>query len=183
MTEAKDQGKDVEAIKALIQKFFDAINAADTEALGERFYANANLTIIRQEPPLSPSSSNHPAYTSLPVPEVPSLVNEGKEELKVMIRTTIEKFIALLEEGKKRREGKPGPELFEAPDLDSTDVKIDHLFSTAWSPFRVTFDGVLHHYGVMVYTFGKEGDEWKIEALTQSYRRTPGWEDTPGAML
>ncbi|KAF2703191.1 hypothetical protein K504DRAFT_463600 [Pleomassaria siparia CBS 279.74] len=163
MTELKDKDKDTKAIKAVIQKFFDAINAADTDALGSHFSANANLTIIRQEPPLPPSSSD-------------SKATADEEVIKVVIRTTIEKFIALLEDGKKQREGKPGPELHEAPDLDGTDVKIDALFASAWSPFKVTFDGALHHYGVMVYTLGKDNGEWKIEGLTQSYRRTPGWE-------
>lgn len=56
-------------------------------------------------------------------------------------------------------------------------MKLDSLFASAWSPFKVTFDGVLHHYGTMVYTLGKdEGGKWKIEGLTQSYRRTPGWD-------
>lgn len=60
---------------------------------------------------------------------------------------------------------------------DSTNVNLDHLFAAAWSPFRVTFDQVLHHYGEISYTLGKnESGEWKIEGLTQNYRRTPGWE-------
>lgn len=56
-------------------------------------------------------------------------------------------------------------------------MNLDALFACAWSPFKVTFDGVLHHYGTMVYTLGKgDGGEWKIEGLTQNYRRTPGWD-------
>lgn len=99
----------------------------------------------------------------------------------MVIRTTIEQFVKLIEDGEKRRKGQPpGPVLHEAPDLDATDVKIEGLFGVAWSPFTVTFDGVLHHYGTMVYTVGKTGSgakEWKIEGLTQNYRRTPGWPE------
>jgi hypothetical protein len=169
MTGLKNKDKDAKAIKLLIQKFFDAINAADTDALGSHFFANANLTILRQEPPL-------------PLLPTDSRVTTDKQDIKVVMRTTIEKFIALLEDGKKRREGEPGPELHEAPDLDGTDVKIDASFASAWSPFRVTFDGVLHHYGVMVYTLGKDNEVWKIEGLTQSYRRTPGWEGSQSVL-
>jgi len=57
-------------------------------------------------------------------------------------------------------------------------------FATAWSPFRVTFDGVLHHYGVMAYTLGRDGlGGWRVEGLTQSYRRTPGWDDDASPSL
>jgi hypothetical protein len=183
MTHTKDTHHDTAAIKTVIQCFFDAINAADTVALATHFFASANLTIIRQDPPLPPSTTNYPAYVSLPVPQPPTSTSPATSEedrLTVVIRTSIEKFIALIEEGKKRREGKPGPTLFEKPDLAATDVKIDAAFANAWSPFSVTFDGVLHHYGIMVYTLGKaevEGEKkWRIEGLTQSYRRTPGWE-------
>lgn len=94
-------------------------------------------------------------------------------------RFTIEQFIELIEEGQKRRKGKPGPKLHEAPDLDETQVTVDALFASAVSPFTVTFDGVLHHYGQMAYVFWKdsEKDEWRIQSVTQSYRRTPGWEN------
>lgn len=64
----------------------------------------------------------------------------------------------------------------ETPDLEATDVKVDALFGMAWSPFKVTFDGVLHHYGTIVYTLVKVEGKWTIEGLTQNYRRTVGWE-------
>lgn len=160
----------VQAIKALIQAFFDSINAADTKALQSLFFPGANLTIIRQDPPLPAGSA--------------SSQHESKDaKLTVVMRTTIEKFIALINEGEKRRKDQPpGPVLLEAPDLDATEMKVDALFGNAWSPFKVTFDGVLHHYGTMVYTLGKidaadGGKEWKIEGLTQNYRRTPGWPE------
>jgi len=98
------------------------------------------------------------------------------------MRTTIEKFIALLDEGQKHR--KPGgPVLEEQPDLEGTELKIDALFGSAWSPFRVTFDEVLHHYGVMVFNLGKQDGVWKIEGLTQSYRRTVGWPEGRASVL
>jgi len=179
MTQLNSHHEDISAIKQLIQRFFDAINASDTKALGSHFFPTANLTIVRQEPPRNPSPSYHPEFTSIPVPTTsPPL--ESNEKLQVVIRTTIEKFIALINEGEKHR--KPGgPVLDEQPDLVGTDVKIDGLFGMAWSPFRVTFDGVLHHYGVMAFTVGREGGgkEWKIEGLTQSYRRTLGWDEKP----
>lgn len=55
-------------------------------------------------------------------------------------------------------------------------MNLDSLFACAWTPFKVLFDGTLHHYGTIVYTLGKEeSGVWKIEGLTQNYRRTPGW--------
>lgn len=164
--------EDSRAIKALIQGFFDSINAADTKALGSHFFPAANLTIIRQDPPLAP-----------PGPE--RAAGAPDDKLTVVIRTTIEQFVKLIDDAEKRRKGQPpGPVLHESPDLDATDVKVDALFGVAWSPFKVTFDGVLHHYGTMVYTLGKTEaaggggrKEWRIEGLTQNYRRTPGWPE------
>jgi hypothetical protein len=186
MTELQGHADDTVAIKTLIQKFFDAINASDPQTLATHFFATANITIIRQEPPRAPDASYHAAYANLPLPpqaKVERSQTGQDEKLQVVIRTTIEKFVALLEEGQKHRKPGQGPILHEAPDLKATDVKIDGLFGTAWSPFRVTFDDVLHHYGIMVYTVGKEDGKWKIEGLTQSYRRTLGWEEKPGSVL
>lgn len=170
--------EDTRAIKALIQAFFDSINAADTKALKSHFLPAANLTIIRQDPPL-PADSEHLQEADGP--------DDDKKKLTVVIRTTIEQFVKLIDDSERRRKGQPpGPVLHESPDLDATDVRVDALFGTAWSPFRVTFDGVLHHYGTMVYTLGKTetgaaagggGREWKIAGLTQNYRRTPGWPE------
>ncbi|KAH8785279.1 hypothetical protein F5883DRAFT_514930 [Diaporthe sp. PMI_573] len=167
--------EDARAIKALIQAFFDSINAADTKSLRSHFLPAANLTIIRQDPP-RPADPGAEGSTAA-----------DDEKLTVVIRTTIEQFVKLIDDGEKRRKGQPpGPVLHESPDLDATDVKVDALFATAWSPFRVTFDSVLHHYGTMVYTLAKteaaagaEGGrrEWKIAGLTQNYRRTPGWPE------
>lgn len=184
MTQLPDHHADITAIKSLIQHFFDAINASDTKALGTHFFPTATLTIIRQEPPRNPSSSYYPQYASLPVPKTQSSSTSSKDEkLEVVMRTTIEKFIALLDEGQKHREPGQGPVLHEAPDLERTEVKLDALLGSAWSPFSVTFDGVLHHYGVMCFTVGKGGGEWKIEGLTQSYRRTVGWPESKGSVL
>lgn len=168
--------KDTRAIKALIQAFFDSINAADTKALKSHFLPAANLTIIRQDPP---RPADPAAEGSAPAG------TQDDEKLTVVIRTTIEQFVKLIDDSERRRKGQPpGPVLHESPDLDATDVKVDALFANAWSPFRVTFDGVLHHYGTMVYTVGKTetagsggGREWKIANLTQNYRRTPGWPE------
>lgn len=180
-----EHASDIEAIKALIQAFFDSINAADAKALQSHFFPSAGLTIIRQDPPREPSS---PIITTSNVVKNSSSNNNSngaatssseEEKLTVVIRTNIENFVKLIEDGQRRRPP-GGPALFEAPDLDATEVKVDALFAMAWSPFTVTFDGVLHHYGTMVYTVGKKGAEgWKIEGLTQNYRRTPGW-DGPG---
>ncbi|KUI61744.1 hypothetical protein VP1G_08906 [Cytospora mali] len=74
---------------------------------------------------------------------------EDEEKLTVVIRTSIEEFVRLIEDGQKKRKGRL-PVLHETPDLDATEVRVDALFGVAWSPFRVTFDGVLHHYGTMV---------------------------------
>ncbi|USW49101.1 Putative NTF2-like domain superfamily protein [Septoria linicola] len=190
---------DIQAIKSLIQKFFDAINDADTKALASHFFPNANLTIIRQDPPRAPSNGDENAdgewrgyyeqFTGIKLPSTSSSASSTeaenakkedreKDKLTIVLRTTIERFIALLDAGKKRREGQPDLKIHEEPDLDATDVKVDELFGSAWSPFRVTFDGALHHYGILVYTLGREeeGGEWRIEGLTQKYRRTPGWE-------
>lgn len=161
------------SVKSLIDSFFAAINASDTKALQALFFPSASLTILRQDPPLpKPKSSSHQSADS--------------NKVTVVIRTDIEAFIKLIEEGekKRKREGKKGPELVETPDLDKTKVEVDAGFGMAWSPFEVTFDGVLHHYGTMVYTLGKTPngehagrEEWRIEGLTQSYRRTPGWHE------
>lgn len=194
MTQTKDSPQ-THAIKSLIQSFFDAINAADTTALGNLFFPNANLTIIRQDPPRAPSEDNFPQFTNIQGPETsepdgPSssaTLNEDSNEDKngknkdsstPVLRTPIESFIALLNAGKKRREGQPDLHIHERPDLDATRIKVEGLFAAAWSPFVVTFDGVLHQYGVLVYTLGKrgEGEKWRIEGLTQSYRRMVGWE-------
>lgn len=160
---------DIQAIKALVQAFFDSINAADTKALASHFFPSAGLTIIRQDPPLDPEASGDTSSGS------------HDEKLTVVIRTTIEQFVKLIDDGEKRRKGQPpGPVIHEWPELDITEVKIDALFAVAWAPFKVTFDGVLHHYGTMVYTLGKtrsDSTEWKIEGLTQNYRRAPGWPE------
>lgn len=179
MTEIDLQhAQDAAAIKALIQAFFDSINASDPKGLQSHFFPKAGLTIIRQDPPRAPETS---AGAGADVEE-----DEDEEKLTVVIRTDIETFVKLIEDGEKRRKGQPpGPVLHEAPDLGATEVKMDALFATAWSPFKVTFDGVLHHYGTMVYTLGKIGvgaggtevKEWRIEGLTQNYRRTPGWPE------
>ena len=172
MTAVEAHFEDSKAIKALIQAFFDSINAADTKSLKSHFLPAANLTIIRQDPP-------RPAD-----PAAAAATQDDDEKLTVVIRTTIEQFVKLIDEGEKRRKGQPpGPVLHESPDLDATDVKVDALFASAWSPFRVTFDGELHHYGIMAYTLAKTeaaaggGREWKIANLTQNYRRTPGWPE------
>lgn len=158
---------DIEAIKALIQAFFDSINAADPKALQSHFFPSAGLTILRQDPPRDPTTT--------------TTTTSSSEKLTAVIRTTIERFVKLIEDGQKRRPPGEGPVLREAPDLGATDVKVDGLFATAWSPFTVTFDGVLHHYGTMVYTLGKDGGEgWRIEGLTQHYRRTVGWDLAEG---
>ncbi|GIZ42501.1 hypothetical protein CKM354_000576700 [Cercospora kikuchii] len=183
MTQIKDS-PEVKAIKALIQAFFDAINAADIEGLGTYFAPEANLTIIRQEPPRAPSSestSSYPQFAVIPSPAPTSAQRaqtDAKESLKVVIRTDIAHFLALLEEGRKRREGQPDLQIFEKPDLERTEVKVDALFAMAWCPFSVTFAEKLHHYGTLVFTVGKEAEEakWKIEGLTQNYRRSVGWE-------
>lgn len=192
--------EDAGAIKALIQAFFDAINAADTEALQSCFFPGANLTIIRQDPalPPPPPGGEEEAITT-GQQQRESTEDDKKKKLTVVIRTSIEEFVRLLEDGKKRREGKPGPVLHEAPDLEATEVRTDGLFGVAWSPFRVTFDGVLHHYGTMAYTLGqrlveeegggekqeqgqmqKQRRVWRVEGLTQNYRRTPGWSVAEG---
>lgn len=161
---------DIRVIKALIQAFFDSINAADTKALASHFFPSAGLTIIRQDPPLDPEASSDAAITS------------QDAKLTVVTRTTIEQFVKLIDEGQKRRDGQPpGPVIHEWPELDITEIKIDALFAMAWSPFKVTFDGSLHHYGTMVFTLGKTGSDskgWKIEGLTQNYRRAPGWPES-----
>lgn len=175
MTTVNDQASDdVQAIKAVIQAFFDAINAADTKALATQFTPSANLTIFKQTPPLDFGTSVD-AKTS----------SEDEAKLTVVVRATIEEFVKVIDEGQKRREGQPpGPVLHEWPELDSTEIKFDALFAVAWSPFKVTFDEKLHHYGTMVFTLGKTGTdskEWKIELLAQNYRRTLGWPEGSAA--
>ena len=120
MTQMKKETPDVQAIKALIQEFFDAINDANTKALGTNFESpDASLTIVKQDPPLNPSSSNYPQYASVPLPPASSSISSTSEakSVKVVIRTTIERFIALLDAGKKRREGQPDLNIKETPDL------------------------------------------------------------------
>lgn len=212
MTQMKESA-DIRAIKSLIQDFFDAINAADTKALGHTFLPNGTLAIIRQDPPRNPTSGSgssssgsgsgtaeqedyYPQYAALPTPTGPSPTGSDnhdsntattaseEQKITVVMRSSIEKFIKLIDEAsRKRREGgAPDLKIVETPDLDATDVKVDALFGMAWSPFKVTFDGVLHHYGTIVYTLckkkKKEGEEdgWKIAGLTQNYRRAVGWE-------
>lgn len=119
MTATKAESPDVKAIKALIQAFFDSINSADTKALLSHFFASANLTIVRQDPPLPPQGDSSAASTPLPSSSNPlaPLSSAGGEKLTVVMRTTIEQFVKLIEDGQKRRKGKPGPELHETPDL------------------------------------------------------------------
>ncbi|KAG8168821.1 hypothetical protein KVR01_001570 [Diaporthe batatas] len=173
--------EDTRAIKALIQAFFDSVNAADTKSLQSHFLPAASLTIIRQDPPRPADPAAGEGSSSAAA--------SHDEKLTVVIRTTIEQFVKLLDDAERRRKGQPpGPVVHETPDLDATDVKLDALFGNAWAPFRVTFDGVLHHYGTMVYTLAKTEladaagasggrKEWKIAGLTQNYRRTPGWPE------
>jgi ketosteroid isomerase-like protein len=187
MTQIKEP-LDVRAIKALIQTFFDAINDADTKALEATFAdPTSTLTIVKQDPPLPPAAKGYDQFASIPVPEAAPAQQEREQEAetaKVVMRVTIDAFCQLIEKGKKKWEGRPDLHIHEQPDLDATGVRVDALFATAWSPFRVTFDGVLHHYGVLVYNCvkvdggddGAGGKVWKIEGATQSYRRAPGWE-------
>ncbi|EME82987.1 uncharacterized protein MYCFIDRAFT_203473 [Pseudocercospora fijiensis CIRAD86] len=180
MTQLTHEASDAQSIKSLISTFFDAINNVDIKALENCFTdENANLVILRQDPPRQPSASNYPQYRSVPTTKEKD--GKGEEKIEVVIRTSIEKFISLIRDGEKRRRGQPHqPILHESPDLDGTDMRIDKFFAQVWSPFKVTFDGVLHHYGSLAYTVVKVGGkEWKIEGLTQNYRRTPGWE-VPG---
>lgn len=195
MTATKDI-EDVEAIKALIQAFFDRVNDNDPAGLQALFVPNANLTILRQDPPRPPPSSSF--AVSLPLPSQTSPPSsEAKEKISQIFQSSIESFIKMIEDGNKRKKpGQPVPTVHEVPNLDAADVKVDHLFAQAWCPFAVTFDGVLHHYGFFAYTFGKtvekseyDGKEekagsgkkmWRFEGLTQNYRRTPGW-DSEGA--
>ncbi|KAL1610369.1 hypothetical protein SLS60_002036 [Paraconiothyrium brasiliense] len=178
---------DIHAIKMLIQSFFDRINDSDAKGLGELFIAKANLTIIRQDPARDPLSNS--PWSSLTLPRNAATIchdDEEEEKLTVVLRTSIENFVKIIEDGEKRRDPtKPTTKVHEAPDLESTDVKVDHLFGAAWSPFRVTFDGVLHHYGTFAFTFGKvddgSGKSWRVEGLTQNYRRTKGWAE-PGEL-
>lgn len=181
MTQTQES-HDAEEVKKLIQAFFDSINAEHVKALAACFVPNANLNIVRQDPPRAPAESQFPQFAAMPMPTNAVVANsEVEEKITVVMRTSIEKFVELIREGKKGREGKPDLKIHEQADLDSTDVKVDGLFAEAWSPFRVTFDRVLHHYGTIVYTFCKikeeDGEkEWRIDTLTQAYRRAPGWE-------
>lgn len=185
----------VAALKSLIGYFFDAINASDPKGLQKLFYPGARVGILKQEPPRAPAAEGEEAPLATATVTSSEKGNAtGPEKLVVVIRTDIETFVKLLEDGeKKRREGgggggeggkKGGPDVIrEVPDLDKTEVRTDGLFATAWCPFRVYFDGVLHHYGTFVFTFGYvqldagvDSWIWRIEGLTQSYRRTIGWE-------
>lgn len=118
MTATKDSS-DVEAIKKLISSFFDSINAADTKALLSHFWPCANLTIIRQDPPLPPPTDSLAAATPQPSSSdaLSATLGADKEKLTVVMRVPIESFVKLIEDGQKRRKGKPGPELHEKPDL------------------------------------------------------------------
>ncbi|KXT05186.1 hypothetical protein AC578_8416 [Pseudocercospora eumusae] len=176
MTQLTHETADAKSIKTLISTFFDAINNVDITALEDCFTdSNSNLVILRQDPPRQPSASNYPQYRSVPTTKEKD--GKGQEKVEIVIRTSIEKFIELIREGEKRRKGQPKqPVLHESPDLNGTDMRIDHSFGQVWSPFNVTFDGILHHYGSLAYTVAKVDGEWKIEGLTQNYRRTPGWE-------
>ncbi|KAK4503831.1 hypothetical protein PRZ48_004746 [Zasmidium cellare] len=197
MTATKDLD-DIEAIKALIQSFFDRVNDNDPPGLQTLFAPNAHLTILRQDPPRAPPSSSSGA--SLPQPKAPTEPDSKDDEDKISLvyQSTIESFIKLIEDGNRRKKpgDKPVPTVHEVPNLDATDVKIDGLFAQAWCPFTVTFDGVLHHYGFFAYTFGKtrerseykgesggEGKRWRFEGLVQDYRRTPGWEGESELMM
>lgn len=190
MTQTKYNDEDISAIKALIQAFFDRVNDNDPQGLQTLFVPNADLTIIRQDPPAPPPSISMWSCLPTPPPMAPRK-EEADEKLTVVLRITIEKFVKMVEDGnkKKKKDGKPPvPNVHEVPDLDRTDIKVDHLFAYAWSPFRVTFDGKLHHYGNFVYTLGKVKDEdgemvWKFEGLTQNYRRTPGWEESASEFI
>jgi hypothetical protein len=173
---------DAQVIKALIQSFFDRINDSDAKGLAKLFIPNARLSIIRQEPARNPPPDS--PWRSIPMPRNATDTPHGTEEeekLIFVLRTSIDNFVKLIEDGEKRRKGSPGPKVHEEPDLHATDVKVDHLFGTAWSPFRVTFDGVLHHYGTFAFNFVKVGDgdekSWRLEGLTQNYRRTKGWDN------
>lgn len=115
MTATKET-PDIKAIKAAIQTFFDSINAADTKALLASFLPSANLTIIRQDPPRQPTA-DFPTLCSPSSHPLPSISDKDEAKLTVVLRTSIENFVQLIEDGQKRRKGKPGPQLFEAPDL------------------------------------------------------------------
>lgn len=160
------------AIRSLIATFFAAITAADTKALQALFYPAASLSIIRQDPALPPDEKPPPP---------------GDNKVRVVLRTDIETFIRMVDEAerRRRREGRGGPAIVETPDLGRTRVQVDAGIATAWSPFEVTFDGTLHHYGTMLYTLARaeDGEGWLVHSLTQSYRRAPGWEDGADAEL
>jgi len=171
---------DTQSIKNLIQHFFNTINAADTKSLQATFLPEGNITIIRQDPPSNP-----------PPPSANTTSSNPPQTATIVARLPIEPFIKLLNDAERRRHKQPPdhrhqPKLFEKPDLERTDVRIDGLVGCAWSPFEVTFDGKLHHYGIMVFDVvkGVVGDEdgedvgggrWRVSGVSQSYRRTEGW--------
>lgn len=115
MTATKETAN-VKAIKAAIQTFFDSINAADTKALLASFFPSANLTIIRQDPPLPPPADSS-AGQGPSSDRLQSASDESEPRLTVVMRTSIENFVKLIADGQKKRKGEPGPDLFEAPDL------------------------------------------------------------------
>ncbi|CAK3771281.1 Hypothetical predicted protein [Lecanosticta acicola] len=190
MTQTTFHTEEIHAIKSLIQAFFDRINASDPSGLQTLFVPHAHLTIIRQDPPALPPPPPSTTTTTT------TTSNNEAQKLTLALQTSIESFIEMLQDGSKPPGS--GPVVHEMPDLDATDVRVDGLFACAWCPFRVTFDGALHHFGNFVFTLGKvdggdggdgNGDEggkkkkkkkkkkeWRFEGLTQNYRRTPGWE-------
>ncbi|EME46178.1 hypothetical protein DOTSEDRAFT_70240 [Dothistroma septosporum NZE10] len=184
MTAIKDAAlyDDVAAIKALIKAFFDRVNKNDPKGLQQLFVPAAHLSILRQQPDRAPPEASQ--WSAALQPAAQSITSSA-EKITTVYQDSIEAFIKLVEDGNKRKDPKkPWPKIDEMPDLDATDVKVDGLFATAWCPFSVFFDGVLHHYGTFVYTFGKDRQssggsvtekDFKFETLLQKYTRTPGW--------
>jgi hypothetical protein len=53
----------------------------------------------------------------------------------------------------------------------SFDIKIDGAMAIAWVPYKLFFNGQLHHCGADVFTLIKRDNGWKIMGITDTRRK------------
>lgn len=66
--------------------------------------------------------------------------------------------------------GKPREQLWDER-IHHYDINIDGPLAIAWTPYSFYVDDTLSHCGVNVFTFVKQGSEWKIRQIRDTRKK------------
>lgn len=67
--------------------------------------------------------------------------------------------------------GQPREQLWDER-IHDYDINIDGPLAIAWTPYSFYVDDTLSHCGVNVFTFVKQGNEWKIRQIKDTRKKT-----------